>query len=158
MTNVYGCTASESVIIYVFDWRCGNDNSKVKICHNGNSICVATEAVQSHLDHGDYLGPCSPSKQGENDEAISGEYTLSENFPNPFSKTTRIEYSLPESGQVQLKVYDIYSKVTATIINKLQDAGHYDIEFNGSDLPNGVYTYTLEVNGVTLSRSMVLVK
>jgi len=65
---------------------------------------------------------------------------------------------MPIGGQVQLRVYDIYAKEIATIINKAQDAGHYDIEFDGSDLPSGVYTYTLEVNGVTLSRSMVLVK
>jgi len=53
-------TANEaaSIEIKIVDVRCGNDNSKVKICHNGKAICVASESVQDHLDHGDELGSC----------------------------------------------------------------------------------------------------
>jgi autotransporter-associated beta strand protein len=58
-TDVKGCATTASIVINVLDVRCGNNNDKVTICHNNNKICVASSAVQEHLNHGDKLGECS---------------------------------------------------------------------------------------------------
>jgi hypothetical protein len=61
-TSVGGCQASSTVVIVVEDVRCGNNNDKVQVCHNGQVICVASSALSTHLGHGDRLGSCAASR------------------------------------------------------------------------------------------------
>ncbi len=85
----------------------------------------------------------------------AAEYSLS-NFPNPFNTTTEIRYSIPQSGQVSLKVYNVLGEVVAEVVNAEQKAGNYTVSFDGSKLPKGVYVYKLQVNDVTRANSMVI--
>lgn len=55
-----GCSRTDDVTVYVNDVRCGNKMDKVKVCHNGEEICIAAEAVDAHLKHGDTLDTCAP--------------------------------------------------------------------------------------------------
>ncbi|MFZ5946881.1 MAG: T9SS type A sorting domain-containing protein, partial [Stygiobacter sp.] len=81
-------------------------------------------------------------------------------YPNPFNPTTIIKYSLPESGYVTLKVYDILGKEVATLVNEYQKSGTYSTEFRtqSSELSSGIYVYTINYNGQTLTRKMILAK
>lgn len=90
--------------------------------------------------------------------SIPTEYALIQNYPNPFNPVTRIKYQLPEKGLVKLTVYDIRGVEVSTIVNGVQNAGTYDIEFNGSRLSSGVYYYKLETNGFVETKKMMLVK
>jgi len=85
-------------------------------------------------------------------------YMLCQNYPNPFNPTTKIGFALPRSGFVTLKVYDILGKEVATLINEYKAAGNYIYEFNASNLSTGVYFYTINVNGFTDTKRMILVK
>jgi hypothetical protein len=62
VTDSQGCSGIDDVTVYVNDVRCGNKLDKVKVCHKGKEICIAAEAVDAHLKHGDALGSCSARK------------------------------------------------------------------------------------------------
>jgi hypothetical protein len=86
-------------------------------------------------------------------------YALGQNYPNPFNPTTVIDYSIPKQSVVNLKVYDVLGKEVAVLVNnELKTAGVYDVTFNASELPSGVYYYRLTAGDYTDVRKMILVK
>ena len=86
------------------------------------------------------------------------EYSLEQNYPNPFNPTTQINYSIKETGLVQLKVYDILGKEVATIVNENQEAGNYYASFDASNLSSGIYLYKLQSGEFVSSKKMILLK
>jgi hypothetical protein len=92
---------------------------------------------------------------------VSSEYSLGYNYPNPFNNVTEFEYTLPESGQVNLVVYNsIGDKIAVIVDNESKDAGTYKVQFDGSQLAAGMYMYKIEVQGETRNyvqtRSMII--
>jgi hypothetical protein len=155
VTNEYGCTASASVTIYVIDVRCGNNMDKVLVCHKENTLCLAPNAAEARLKHGAYLGPCLKNGMIE---TVDPETLILENYPNPFNKSTVIEYNLPHDAQVVLRVYDMLSREVCTLVNSRQQAGKYTVELKADDLPDGIYTCLLDANGEKLKRIMIRMK
>ncbi len=86
------------------------------------------------------------------------EYSLQQNYPNPFNPTTVINYQIPKDGLVTLKVYDVLGREVATLINEHQQAGRYNINFDASNLPSGVYIYQIRAGDYNQSRKMLLIK
>jgi photosystem II stability/assembly factor-like uncharacterized protein len=90
---------------------------------------------------------------------IPKEFTLNQNYPNPFNPVTKIEYGIPEKGFVKLIIYDILGREIKVLVNEVQQAGIYNIDFNASEHSNGIYIYKLIVNNSTKStKKMVLLK
>ncbi|MCF6269461.1 MAG: T9SS type A sorting domain-containing protein [Melioribacteraceae bacterium] len=89
---------------------------------------------------------------------IPTEYKLTPNYPNPFNPTTNINFSLPESGEVKLIIYDILGKQVAELVNKKMEAGVYEQTFDASQHSSGVYIYMLSVNGNRFVKKMNLIK
>ncbi len=85
-------------------------------------------------------------------------YKLFQNYPNPFNPSTRIDYSIPRSSFVTLKVYDILGREVATLVNEEKPAGNYEVEFNGSNLSSGVYFYRIEAESFVSTKKLVLLK
>ncbi len=85
-------------------------------------------------------------------------YELSENYPNPFNPTTTINYQLPQTGFVTLKVYDILGKEVAALVNEQKNQGRYSVNFDASHISSGVYIYQLRVNDYVSSKKMLLLK
>ena len=92
----------------------------------------------------------------EDDQKIS--YSLSQNYPNPFNPNTTIKYSLPKQSSVTLKVFDVLGGEVATLVNKEQPQGNYEVEFDGMDLTSGIYFYQLIANDFVETKKMVLLK
>ncbi len=90
--------------------------------------------------------------------AVPSEYKLSQNYPNPFNPTTNIEYSVPKSGFVSLKVYNLLGQEVATLFSGNQKAGNYVATFDGSDLASGVYMYKLQSDKASITKKFVLMK
>lgn len=83
---------------------------------------------------------------------------LKQNYPNPFNPTTSIEYSIPISQYVSLKIYDVLGREVATLVSGYQSAGEYKLHFDGSDLTSGIYFYRLETTDYSEMKKMVLVR
>ncbi len=85
-------------------------------------------------------------------------YTLDANYPNPFNPQTMIGFSLIESGEVKLAVYDMLGREVGLLIDGYRNAGAHQVIFEAGDLPSGMYVYRLETPGGNFSRTMQLVK
>jgi Secretion system C-terminal sorting domain len=94
----------------------------------------------------------------EENIAIPEVFSLSQNYPNPFNPTTVITYSIPEVSNVKLKVYDMLGREIKTLVNKEQNAGVYNIEFNAANLSSGVYFYKIEAGSFVASKKILLLK
>ena len=92
------------------------------------------------------------------EEAIPAEFSLEQNFPNPFNPATSLSYSIPQRGHVRLDVYDINGRLIKNLVDEIQENGHYSLTFEAASLPNGVYLYRLETDGDVASKKMVLMK
>lgn len=90
--------------------------------------------------------------------SIVYEYGLSQNFPNPFNPVTTISYQLKDQGLVQLKVYNSLGQEIVTLVNEVQSSGIYETLFDASNLPSGVYIYSLKVNDFVQNNKMTLLK
>jgi len=98
------------------------------------------------------------SSVNELDNTIPFDFTLEQNYPNPFNPATNIRFSLPESNQVTLKVYDLLGQEVATLVNQFMNAGTFEISFDASSLPSGVYTYSIMAGNFQSVKKMMLIK
>ena len=161
VTDANNNTASDDVMVYVIDVRCGSDSSKVLVCHNvyhnPHTICIDSHAVLAHLNQGDYLSNCdtltliTPQEQ-------PAEFKLYANYPNPFNPVTNIRFNLPQTSHTKLTIYNILGNEVATLINDELNVGSYLVSWNASDYPSGVYFYKLETKDFTETKKMVLLK
>jgi hypothetical protein len=90
-------------------------------------------------------------------------YYVSQNYPNPFNPTTTINYNLIDKRHVTLKIFDVLGREVQTLINRIQNAGHKSVKWNGLDkngnaATSGVYIYTISAGNFIESRKMVLMK
>ena len=109
-----------------------------RISVNGRST------ISYRLKQVDYDGTSSYSNIIQVEVDVPVTYTLNQNYPNPFNPSTKIEYTLPVDGFVELNVYDIMGKEIATLVNEQKPAGTYEIVFDASEFPSGVYFYTIK--------------
>jgi hypothetical protein len=84
--------------------------------------------------------------------------SLEQNFPNPFNPSTSIRYQLPRAGSIDLSVYDLLGRQIGTIDTGWKSAGVHAVTFSSRTLPSGVYYYVLHTPGLSLTRTMVLLK
>jgi 1,4-alpha-glucan branching enzyme len=86
------------------------------------------------------------------------QFALEQNYPNPFNPSTVIRYSVPVSGFVSLKVFDMLGREVTTLVGDVQNAGEYSAVLDGSHLSSGMYFYTLHTGGTRATKKMMLVK
>jgi hypothetical protein len=94
------------------------------------------------------IGACeNENPVGVNTELslIPKEYSLEQNYPNPFNPNTTIKYQIPELSFVTLKVYDVLGSEITTLVNEEKPVGSYEVEFDATTLPSGIYFYRLQV-------------
>lgn len=106
---------------------------------------------------------------------ISGEadlvytFSLGQNYPNPFNPTTKIKYTIPsviatplergrQSQFVTLKIYDVLGNEAAVLVNEVQAAGNYEVEFDASNLSSGIYFYKLVSGSFVETKKMILLR
>ena len=85
-------------------------------------------------------------------------YSLYENYPNPFNPTTTIEYYVPVDTKVTLKILDILGREVTTLVNEEVTAGKHKVIFDASSLSSGIYIYQLRTNDKIITRKMMLLK
>lgn len=90
--------------------------------------------------------------------SLPEKLTLSQNYPNPFNPTTIINYSVSESGFVELKVFNLLGQLVQTLVDGRKVSGVHQVQFDASSLASGVYIYRLQSGNTVLNRKMVLIK
>ncbi|MEX2410671.1 MAG: T9SS type A sorting domain-containing protein, partial [Candidatus Paceibacterota bacterium] len=86
------------------------------------------------------------------------EDIISQNFPNPFNPTTRIEFALNNTKNVMIDVYDIVGRKVATLVDGQLNSGFHSITFDGSGLASGVYLYRIVTDEIVITKKMLLIK
>jgi hypothetical protein len=94
----------------------------------------------------------------EVDVNIINNYLLRHNYPNPFNPTTKIKYQIPQLSFVTLKIYDVLGSEVALLVQGEKSLGSYQVEFNATGLPSGVYFYRLQAGNFVETKKMVLMK
>jgi photosystem II stability/assembly factor-like uncharacterized protein len=85
-------------------------------------------------------------------------FKLSQNYPNPFNPSTTIEYSIPQSAFVTLKVYDVLGREVTSLVNRDQQEGEYEVQLNGSNLASGMYFYRITAGKFVDTKRLILLK
>lgn len=89
---------------------------------------------------------------------VPERYSLAQNYPNPFNPRSLINFQLPSSSFVSLKVYDISGREISSLVNEIKEAGYYTVQFDGTNFSSGVYFYKMQANDFVSVKKMILVK
>jgi hypothetical protein len=91
-------------------------------------------------------------------EFVPSSYSLQQNYPNPFNPSTNIRYEIPKNSFVKLVVFDILGKKIETLVNEKLKPGSYEVTFNATNYPSGVYFYRLTTDGFNETKRMIIIK
>ena len=125
-----------------------------------NGRALAQTAVT--LDANTITTPSGVTAVENGKDLVPQKLTLSQNFPNPFNPSTKIQYSIEKASMVSLKIYNILGREVAILVNGRQETGRYTVQFGvdrlTSDLPTGVYFYRLEAGSLVSTKKLILIK
>ena len=144
-------TGMPFVPVMDFDYTVANGKRYLRAATHGRSV------FESNLDF-------VVSVEDEVDPTLNNSFELAQNYPNPFNPITNISYSLPDDSNVKLTIYDPLGEVVETLVDEVQSANRYEVIWNASNVPSGIYFYSIEVsptdlsNGFKQSRKMILLK
>jgi hypothetical protein len=120
-------------------------------------ICLSSnESDWAGLWEARILGP--ETNVNLNTTPIVVDFELFQNYPNPFNPVTSIKYTIPSAQYVSLKVFDVLGNEVATLVSEVRPAGSYEIMFNATNLPSGVYFYRLQAGPFVETKKMILLK
>jgi len=100
----------------------------------------------------------SPPTSVGSEKNITYGFSLLQNFPNPFNSTTHIMYTIPQPGRVTLKVFDLMGSEVASLLDRYQSKGEYDVIFQPESLSSGIYFYQLQTDNFILTKKLILLK
>jgi hypothetical protein len=121
--------------------------------------CTSTNTWEIYYEPFSYPHPLRQNDLTTVEDKVQlKEFVLYQNYPNPFNPTTKISFRIPERNFITLKVYDVLGNETAILINEYRSAGIYEVEFDASGLPSGIYFYQLSTKGYIQTRKMSLIK
>jgi hypothetical protein len=106
----------------------------------------------------DFDGSFEYSDEIEVEISIPVEYELAQNYPNPFNPSTKISWQLPVGSHQTLKIYDVLGNQVATLVDEYKQAGTYEVEWDATGLPSGIYFYQLKADSFVETKKMVLIK
>jgi hypothetical protein len=92
------------------------------------------------------------------DAELPLEFDLGQNYPNPFNPTTTIEFAIPKTSQVSLKIYNNIGEEVATLVSEEKTPGRYSVQWNGRGAASGVYYYRIVAGDFVVTKKLVLLK
>ena len=158
VTDAAGCIANDCAMIFAEDVRCNAGNSqnqKVKVCHNGNTICVESSAVNAHIIHGDYVGKCTGNVNAQSEFNIEDNAKPGFNiYPNPSKGDFTITMNLNDdnTSERSIQVINISGQVVKKINAKDQNKLNVSI-----DQP-GVYFIKLVTGKQIITKKLVVLQ
>jgi hypothetical protein len=156
LSTFSGSILSTTIDLMIGQVLPGNNNNQYNFKGVLDDIRIYDYAL-SYNEIGKLYDIVSDVKDQSNDQ-LPERTILYQNYPNPFNPTTLIGFSISDRGFVSLKVYDVLGKQVTTIVNEEKLAGTYQIEFDGSKLPSGVYFYRLIAGSYIQTKKLLLLK
>ena len=171
----FGVTSYTEHVIFMDDttddYTPGSDQGRLRVAklfsgdidNDGNGDLVFTSASfaadKPHIFMIEHEGELS----NEDEPQIPSQFNMSQNYPNPFNPSTQFSYTLPESGNIELAIYDITGKMVYKFRDGFQRAGNHNILWTGVDqnqktVPSGVYFCQLKMESNTITKKMVMTK
>jgi uncharacterized Ntn-hydrolase superfamily protein len=126
----------------------GTDTISAIVISGTDTVSIFWKAIVN------YVNPVSVNEISNSPNS----FYLYQNSPNPFNPTTSIQYAIGSRQFVQLKVYDVLGNEVATLVNEEKPAGTYDVQFDASALPSGIYFYKLKAGSFAETKKMILLK
>jgi len=116
----------------------------------------ADDLIEQNIPLADFLNSTGimPGKS----KLVPGKFQLNQNYPNPFNPETKIDFSVSESGYVNLEVFNLLGERICTLLNEQKPAGNYSVNFKGYGLNSGIYMYRLSSGHQSITRKMVVMK
>ena len=119
-----------------------------KIQHNGSML---------YVDNLSFDNPITSTSEGVQVH-LPKNFALMQNYPNPFNSITTIKFSVSKTSLVTIKLYNILGNEVAILLNEKKSPGDYEVEFNATDLPSGIYYYQMRTNSFKDTKKLILIK
>ena len=151
------CTATASITITVVDARCGT-KGKVRVCHNGRTLCLPPQAARAHLRNhpNDRLGICGEAPVVEEEKVITVALRV---YPNPWQDVAQVEFALDEDVKYSLELYSANGKMLCTVAQGYSKAGELvRQELQARKLQPGIYYFKLVTPNKVQTVRLVLKK
>lgn len=152
-------------IDYVEDsyWAYGNDGKHFNVAIIISPYPISQQMAFDLHDVSDHLPVVAEFDfgvvSGIEDEFVQpDDFILFQNYPNPFNPTTKIQYAISNRQFISLNVYDVLGNLIVTLVNEEKPSGTYEVEFDASNLPSGVYMYRLTAGKFSSSKKLILLK
>ena len=141
-----------------YQWNVPESMASYEKCRIRYTVYTLSDSATSFTHEGFYIIG-EPVYSENTDNNFPEEFELYQNYPNPFNPSTKIKFTIPnviasgakQSQLVTLKVYDVLGNEIATLVNEEKPAGNYEVEFNATGLPSGIYFYQLKAEKFTNS-------
>jgi hypothetical protein len=134
-----------------------NQGSSVSISSDGNTALLGGP-YDSNTRGAAWVFTRVATTVGEPTKGMPQQFSLGQNYPNPFNPATTIRYSLPHKSQVVLAVFNTLGQQVSTIVNGQQEAGRYEVKFDGSGLASGVYFCRLQTQSFVDTKKILLLR
>jgi sugar lactone lactonase YvrE len=128
------------------------------ITSNGEIYVTTSRIYFPPGPHGLFIITQSSTDVGQLNIKIPSNFNLYQNYPNPFNPTTIIKYDIPERSFTSIKSYNILGNEIKTLVNEEKPPGTYEVEFDATNLPSGIYVYRLEASDIVENKKMVVMK
>lgn len=143
------------------DLSLGNGSNYLRSFYPLQSGDILAAGFDYTSNSGDYVivkltqNPTGVEDQGFNQP---DDFVLYQNYPNPFNPSTTIEFSIPQSGDVSLNIYNLLGEEVKTLVNEFRQTGKYSVQFNANNFSSGIYFYKLQTDSFVETKKMILLR
>jgi hypothetical protein len=156
-TNLW-CIDVDGEILWKLNLEGYEFDTSPAIDSNG-TLYIGTHLNSIFLDHvRNLIAVRDTVTSVENNDLEVLSYNLEQNYPNPFNSATHIRYAIPKAERVSITVFNLMGSKVATLIDRYQDSGGYDVIFQPNNLASGIYFYTLTSGNFISTKKLVLLK
>ncbi len=149
----------EALVAGTYFWQVRSFGNGISSAHSGVGV-FSTSAVSVGIEN---EGDGSRSVDDPADKVVPDVFSLKQNYPNPFSPSTTIEYGVAETSGVTLRIFDVLGREVRTLVDQTVAPGQHSVRWDGTDvngrrLPSGLYLYRMEAGSFSYTRSLVLMQ
>jgi len=121
-----------------------------------NDTLIYVNTTDKHI-YGMDVSSVITSIENTKEDRMPTDFSIS-NYPNPFNPETTINYTLPESGNIQVKIFDVLGRELKTLVNEFSASGSHSVKWDGSNYSSGIYFCSITFKGKTLNNKMLMMK